>query len=323
MNRKDYSYIDWDELKEYYKTHSTNQLRLNYKICKSKNDLLEFLREHGVVPHSKEEDHKFALEISKNTCMEHWGVESPLQTKQARDARKSPEVLADVNLKISKSLSNRSTEAKRLSIEKGKKTRLEKYGDENYCNSEKIFQTKLEKYGNGDYHNTEKFKETMSLKSEEELNKINEKRSNSMINGGYAKGVATKIERGNANSSVAENTVYDYLITKFDKSDIIQQYKSKRYPHHCDFYIKSLDLFIELNCYWTHGPHLYTGSDEDNEIISRWQKLYDKRGGGNYLNAINIFTIKDPEKYRCLQKLNHIWAYSVDDCINQLNSLLN
>jgi hypothetical protein len=43
---------------------------------------------------------------------------------------------------------------------KTKKTKLEKYGDENYHNIEKAKKTKLEKYGNENYNNIEKIKET-------------------------------------------------------------------------------------------------------------------------------------------------------------------
>jgi hypothetical protein len=44
--------------------------------------------------------------------------------------------------------------------EKLKKTKLERYGDENYVNLEKAKQTKLERYGNENYINRDKFKKT-------------------------------------------------------------------------------------------------------------------------------------------------------------------
>lgn len=45
-------------------------------------------------------------------------------------------------------------------IEKVKKTKKERYGDEKYNNLEKAFKTKKEKYGDGKYINTDKVKET-------------------------------------------------------------------------------------------------------------------------------------------------------------------
>ena len=44
--------------------------------------------------------------------------------------------------------------------------------------------------------------------------------------------------------------------------DIIRQYKSDLYPFACDFYIPSLDLYIECNYHWTHGNKLYEGTKE-------------------------------------------------------------
>ena len=51
-----------------------------------------------------------------------------------------------------------------------------------------------------------------------------------------------------ANSSRKENEIYNKLLLYFNKDDIIRLYECDyRYPYECDFYIKSLDLFIEYN----------------------------------------------------------------------------
>ena len=47
--------------------------------------------------------------------------------------------------------------------------------------------------------------------------------------------------------SKAEEDYYDYLLSLYDKDDIVRQYKSKEYPFACDFYIKSEDKYIECN----------------------------------------------------------------------------
>jgi len=49
---------------------------------------------------------------------------------------------------------------KKCSFIKNKKTKLEKYGNENYQNTEKIKKTKLEKYGDENYTNRIKAKNT-------------------------------------------------------------------------------------------------------------------------------------------------------------------
>ena len=49
------------------------------------------------------------------------------------------------------------------------------------------------------------------------------------------------------NSSKIETIYKNKLIEKFGIEDVIYQYMDERYPFNCDFYIKSLDLFIEIN----------------------------------------------------------------------------
>lgn len=55
-----------------------------------------------------------------------------------------------------------------------------------------------------------------------------------------------KILNGTINTSRPENCVYEKLTTAF-KNDVVRYYSDERYPFECDFYIKSLDLFIECN----------------------------------------------------------------------------
>lgn len=47
-----------------------------------------------------------------------------------------------------------------INVEKGRRTKLKKYGRENYVNTEKSKLTKLERYGDGNYNNREKFRST-------------------------------------------------------------------------------------------------------------------------------------------------------------------
>ena len=45
--------------------------------------------------------------------------------------------------------------------------------------------------------------------------------------------------------------------------------KYDRYPFACDFYISSLDLFIECNYHWTHGGKPYEGTEDDKQIVEK------------------------------------------------------
>ena len=52
-------------------------------------------------------------------------------------------------------------------------------------------------------------------------------------------------------------------------SDVITQYKDDRYPFACNFYIPSLDLFIECNYHWTYGGKPYEGTEDDKQIVEK------------------------------------------------------
>lgn len=95
------------------------------------------------------------------------------------------------------------------------------------------------------------------------------------------------------NTSKIEETIYEKLIDIYGKNDILREYKDKdRYPYRCDFYIKSLDLFIEVQGYYTHGKEPYNPNSIKHQILVQ---KYKERYGTN-CQAITIWTIKDVEK---------------------------
>lgn len=115
------------------------------------------------------------------------------------------------------------------------------------------------------------------------------------------------------NSSKREDYLYNILLTHFNKDDIIRQYGDSRYPFHCDFYIKSLDLFIELNAYWTHNnkPFDVTNKNHLSELRDWEQKATTSK---HYKNAIEVWTKRDVEKLKSLtnNKLNYILIYDMN-----------
>lgn len=65
---------------------------------------------------------------------------------------------------------------------------------------------------------------------------------------------ATKRKNKTFNSSKPEDKLYEELVTRYGKDDVVRQYIDReRYPFPCDFYIKSQDLFIEYNGTFEHG----------------------------------------------------------------------
>jgi hypothetical protein len=76
--------------------------------------------------------------------------------------------------------------------------------------------------------------------------------------------MSTKRKNGTFNTSKPEDKSYELLCEKFDKDDIIRQYKSEKYPFNCDFYVKSIDTYIECNFNWTHGGHPFDPNSEED-----------------------------------------------------------
>lgn len=113
-------------------------------------------------------------------------------------------------------------------------------------------------------------------------------------------------------TSIPEEKLNDLLVEKYGKNDVFRQFISKEYPWHCDFYIKSIDTFIELQCMWTHGGNPYNpNSIEDQAKLQRWQSIANN-GSRVYKNAIKVWTVLDPNK-RKIAKENHLNYIEVFD----------
>lgn len=123
---------------------------------------------------------------------------------------------------------------------------------------------------------------------------------------------ATMKKNHSFNRSIQEDECYEMLVNKFSKDDVIRQYKCDRYQWHCDFYIKSLDLFIECNFHWTHGGHPFNSTNEDDiKLINEWKT----KNTEYFNNAINTWSNLDVNKRNTAKKnkLNYIEFYSLDE----------
>lgn len=144
----------------------------------------------------------------------------------------------------------------------------------------KIQATSMERYGVPYYWQSDDAKERLRvlLSDDAVQNKI----------------IATKKKRGTINSSYAEKLAYDLLIAHFGPDDVDPQHGTdSRYPYNCDFYIRSLDLFIEINASWMHGGHWFDSEDHnDMEKLSMWKSKTKPQ----YKQAIKVWTQLDLEK---------------------------
>ena len=171
---------------------------------------------------------------------------------------------------------------------------------------EKSKQTCINNYGVDNY-----FKTNLNIKythSKYIINKINE----------------TKRKNHTFNVSKPEDECYELLCSKFGIENIKRQHKTSLYPYCCDFYVSNLDLYIECNFHWTHGPHLYNKNNIRDIILKcKWNQKAKK--SKFYFNAIKTWTIRDTEKQETANqnKLNWISFYSKDEFFNYFHQKID
>ena len=228
------------------------------------------------------------------------------------------------------------------SNENRKKTNIEKFGVDNpFGNKEiidKIKNTWMEKYG---VDNPGKSKEV----KEKYLDTMNERYNlNVDKNGLTFKEYQNKVWSALISSEETQKRMHDTKkknhsfnyskpeIELFNKlkeiyPDIIHQYRdSIRYPYNCDYYIPSLDLFIEYQGYRGHNEHPFDPNNEDDikaldKFINRNNELKQKTGRTNtlYDRIIHVWTISDPLKRETAKQNNlnfiEIWPDWSDEKI--------
>ena len=125
----------------------------------------------------------------------------------------------------------------------------------------------------------------------------------------------TKRKNHTFNTSIPEKKTYELLKEKF--SDIMYQYKSEQYPFMCDFYIPSLNLYVECNYHWTHGGHKYIGDKNDIKQVENWKSKNSKF----YNNAIYTWTVRDVHKRNIAKQnnLNYIEFWNINEVKEWLN----
>lgn len=234
-------------------------------------------RKYGKDYYTQTEEYR---ERAKATCLEKYGTEYSVQAESVK--------------------------------EKTRKTCLEKYGVTNGGSSEQAKQkakgTCQEKYNVNYYTQTEEYKQKYKQTCLEKYGSTNYFSSEVF----YEKVIKTK-----KSMSRFEQKIFDYLKEIFDESDIISQYKDERYKNqrtnykwNCDFYIKSLDLFIEVQRTKEHNNHPFNPNDQNdlNELALLKQKEQEKLKEKNYTRYSSIiegWTVIDPMKRQVAQE-NHL-----------------
>ena len=273
-------------------TKATSAILAKYTIPKHSKEVVKALREetslakYGVKHHIASKEVK---EKSQQTVREKYGVDNVFQATATKE-----QIKQTCLERYGTTHYNKTAESK----EKHKTTYLAKYGVEHYNKTAegkaRHKQTCLNRYGVSSYTQTEAYKETRRAKQKEST----------------IKQIATKRKNGTLACSSAEKRYLVVLQDIFGADEVVTQYKERRYPFLCDFYIKSKDLFIELNFTWTHGGKMFTGCTEDLEKLALWQQKAE--ASKYYQGAIETWTVRDIIKFKTAQEnnLNYLAFYT-------------
>jgi len=169
---------------------------------------------------------------------------------------------------------------------KTKKTYLEKYGDENYRNMEKVKKTKLEKYGDMNYNNRDKAKETIiNLYGVDNTSKLKE--------------FQDKWKQTNIEKYGCENVFGNEEIKEKIKETYVSKYGCE-YPSQCDDIMKKIlissnrERKYDIKSYENYKMKVY------NETYKKKKELFEKWEGYDYYD--NEY-IKDNLNYVYTDKL--------------------
>lgn len=211
----------------------------------------------------------------KETCLEKYGVDVVSKNASIKEKAENTFMknhngyknnfsLDEVREKINKKIASPEIQVKK------EKTCLYRYGVKSALQSPEIMKKKLnttlQRYGVPFYSNKEKEFAT-------------KKRNNSYLK----------------HKSKYEQVIEKSLLEKYSPEDIIYQYRDNNYPFVADFYIKSIDTYIEVNGNWTHGPHPFNAnSKNDVELLDKWKEK--AKTSKYYQNAIYTWTELDVRK---------------------------
>lgn len=208
-------------------------------------------------------------------------------------------------------------------------TKLLKYNSSTYNNMDKNRQTCLAKYGEDSIFKVKEFKDKIkqTFKTKYGVDcaaQLPQTIKNSHSPEAIQKCFETQKRSKTINTSKLEQKSYELLKSVFN--DVIYQYKDERYPFYCDFYIPSLDLFIECQYAMFHNGRPYVGNEKDLQEIELLKEKSKKRKQitnkkTRYDSVIEIWSIHDVRKRNTAKenKLNYKEFFTILDLENWLN----
>lgn len=283
------------------------------------------------------------LECHKKTCMERYGVPFSCQNKQVQQKRKQTNIEKYGNPCCFSNNSIRqkikTTILKKYGVDNVfksedikqqiKEKNLEKYGCEHFCNSKfynkdqamlKRDKTNLEKYGTKNPITLEEFEnkrqqtclKRYGVHNPIQTKQVQQKRKlhiNDIINKTYE----TKKKNKSFGKSATEDYIYVCLCEMFGENNVERQYVSAVYPFPCDFYVRTENLYIEYQGWWSHGRMPFDSNNKTHiKTLNTWKERSQdltktKKRNSLYKEAIKTWTIKDPLKRKIAKENNLNW----------------
>jgi len=123
-----------------------------------------------------------------------------------------------------------------------------------------------------------------------------------------------------------------YALLKHKHHDIITQYSSDKYPFNCDFFVPSLDLYIEYNGSQYHGGHPFDADNDDDikqldhlRLLSEQSERHSENKRSQYDAIIDTWTIRDVNKRNIasINNVNLLELWSIDDVKNYVSDILS
>ena len=248
---------------------------------------------------------------AKLKIKEKYGVDNILKLKEFRDKGKTPEKIEQQKQHCKNTMLKRygveyNSQLPQIKKSISKKLHTREANDKR----KRVFQ---EKYKTDNYFQSNEFK---SLR-------------NTWVEENKQKEYKTKKKNNSFNHSKCEMEILNKLKEKFN--DVVYQYRSEKYPFNCDFYIPSLNLYIEYQGFWSHGKEPFDSNKiEHLEKIKKWQiKSQELNFKGEnkklYSSAIFIWTISDPLKRKIAKENNLNWIefFNLTEFYSWFNNIKN
>lgn len=248
----------------------------------------------------KELQNKLWKEKQTKVVMEKYGVDNVFRKETFSDFV-TDEAVKEGRVKRNKTMlerygvlePNQNPEIKNRMLETLKQTNLEKYGVEYAMQNPEIAKLSSELRQESMLH---RYGAANSVQIPEIKEKIFQSRR----------------KNGTLSSSASEDALYELLIKQFGEFDVLRNVEiDHRYPFKVDFYIKSLDLFIELNGDASHGGHWFNSNDSDDQKkLLMWTEKLNESGNKStrYKKMIETWTVRDVLKRKTAKEndLNYV-----------------